>query len=81
MNMKQWAKVIQDYWIIPKPHRKPDVWKQGGWSLFLILYIFHYCGVLYFIHSLGQPVQRQVLKLSDNSLLCLLFSASLYNSQ
>ncbi|CAG5133628.1 unnamed protein product, partial [Candidula unifasciata] len=32
-NMKQWAKVIQDYWIIPKPHRKPDVWKQGGKAL------------------------------------------------
>ncbi|BFZ13306.1 hypothetical protein BsWGS_16347 [Bradybaena similaris] len=33
MNMKQWAKVVQDYWIIPKPHRKPDVWKQGGKAL------------------------------------------------
>ncbi|XP_059162060.1 uncharacterized protein LOC131945091 isoform X2 [Physella acuta] len=32
-NLKQWHKVIQDYWIIPKSMRKPDVWKQGGKAL------------------------------------------------
>ncbi|KAK0049758.1 hypothetical protein Bpfe_020779 [Biomphalaria pfeifferi] len=32
-NMKQWHKVIQDYWVIPKPKRKPEVWKQGGKAL------------------------------------------------
>ncbi|GFS16315.1 SET and MYND domain-containing protein 5 [Elysia marginata] len=32
-NLKNWAKVIQDYWVIPKAQRKPDVWKQGGKAL------------------------------------------------
>ncbi|CAL1544865.1 unnamed protein product [Lymnaea stagnalis] len=32
-NLKLWHKVIQDYWIIPKALRKPDVWKQGGKAL------------------------------------------------
>ena len=28
--MEEWAKAIQDYFVIPKPQRKPEVWKQGG---------------------------------------------------
>ncbi|RUS72183.1 hypothetical protein EGW08_020059 [Elysia chlorotica] len=32
-NLRDWAKVIQDYWVIPKSQRKPDVWKQGGKAL------------------------------------------------
>ncbi|GFN79266.1 SET and MYND domain-containing protein 5 [Plakobranchus ocellatus] len=32
-NMGNWTKVLQDYWVIPKAQRKPDVWKQGGKAL------------------------------------------------